>query len=119
MSSQRNMHNLALIGFMGTGKSSVGRLVASHLHFQFMDTDEWIETQTGKSISDIFKQAGEAVFRQVEKQVVSEVSQLRKYVLSTGGGLAANGGKPARPKTPGPGCFPWGLPGGVLESGWA
>src|SRR4051812_8096175 len=90
MSSQRNMHNLALIGFMGTGKSSVGRLVASHLHFQFMDTDEWIETQTGKAISDIFKQAGEAVFRQVEKQVVAEVSHFRKYVLSTGGGLAAN-----------------------------
>lgn len=68
----------------------MGRLVASHLHFQFMDTDEWIETQAGKSISEIFAQAGEAVFRQIEKQVVAEVSHFRKYVLSTGGGLAAN-----------------------------
>jgi shikimate kinase len=84
------MHNLALIGFMGTGKSSVGRLVASHIHFQFLDTDEWIENHTGKSISDIFAQAGEAVFRQIEKQVVSEISHLNKHVFSTGGGLAAN-----------------------------
>jgi shikimate kinase len=89
MSSQRNVQNLALIGFMGTGKSSVGRLVASHLHFQFMDTDEWIENHTGKSIPEIFAQAGEAVFRQFEKQVVNEVSRLCHYVISTGGGLAA------------------------------
>ncbi|MDB6030664.1 MAG: AroK [Verrucomicrobiales bacterium] len=84
------MHNLALIGFMGTGKSSVGRLVASHIHFQFIDTDEWIENHTGKSITDIFAQAGEAVFRQIEKQVVGEISHLNKHVFSTGGGLAAN-----------------------------
>lgn len=90
MSSQRIIQNLALIGFMGTGKSSVGRMVASHLHFQFMDTDEWIENHTGKSIPDIFAQAGEAVFRQLEKQVVAEISHLRRHVISTGGGLAAN-----------------------------
>ncbi|HUR45451.1 MAG TPA: shikimate kinase [Candidatus Saccharimonadales bacterium] len=90
MSVQRTMHNLALIGFMGTGKSSVGRLVASHLHFNFVDTDELIESRTGKTIADIFTQAGETVFRQIEKQVVAEISHYKKTVLSTGGGLAAN-----------------------------
>lgn len=90
MSSQRIIQNLALIGFMGTGKSSVGRMVASHLHFQFMDTDEWIEHHTGKSIPEIFAQSGEGLFRQMEKQVVNEISHLRRHVFSTGGGLAAN-----------------------------
>lgn len=90
MSNQRNIQNLALIGFMGTGKSSVGRMVASHLHFQFMDTDEWIENNTGKTIPEIFAQSGESVFRQMEKQIVDEISHLRRHVFSTGGGLAAN-----------------------------
>jgi shikimate kinase len=90
MSGQRSMQNLALIGFMGTGKSSVGRLAAAHLHFHFVDTDELIESRTGKSVTDIFAQAGEPVFRQIEKQVVAEISTYKKTVLSTGGGLAAN-----------------------------
>src|SRR3954470_14209815 len=90
MSSQRTMQNLALIGFMGTGKSSVGRLAAAHLHFRFVDTDELIESRAGRSIGDIFSQAGEAVFRGIEKQVVSELSKVQRTVISTGGGLAAN-----------------------------
>jgi len=90
MSGQRSMQNLALIGFMGTGKSSVGRLAAAHLHFHFVDTDELIESRTGKSVTDIFAQAGEPVFRQIEKQVVAEISHYKKTVLSTGGGPAAN-----------------------------
>ena len=84
------MQNLALIGFMGTGKSSVGRLVASHLHYNFVDTDELIESRTGKTIAEIFAHAGEAVFRQIEKQLVAEVSHYKKTVFSTGGGLAAS-----------------------------
>jgi shikimate kinase len=75
---------------MGTGKSSVGRLVASHLHFDFLDTDTMIEARTGLSIAEIFKQAGEPAFRELERQLVEELKARQKTVISAGGGLAAN-----------------------------
>jgi len=75
---------------MGTGKSSVGRVVASHLRFNFVDTDELIESRAGKSIADIFAQAGEPVFRELETQLVQELARAQKTVISTGGGLVAN-----------------------------
>jgi len=90
MNAPRTIHNLALIGFMGTGKSSVGRLAAAHLHFRFVDTDELIESRAGRSIGEIFLQAGESVFRGIEKQIVSELGKTQRTVISTGGGLAAN-----------------------------
>jgi shikimate kinase len=90
MSSVRQMHNIALIGFMGTGKSSVGRLLADHLHFNFLDTDELIESRTKKSVSDIFAGEGEAAFRQYEQQLVIELATRKRTVMSTGGGLGAN-----------------------------
>jgi shikimate kinase len=90
MSVPRQIQNLALIGFMGTGKSSIGRLLAVHLHFRFIDTDELIESRAGRNIADIFAQAGEEVFRGIERQVVSELTRAQRTVISTGGGLAAN-----------------------------
>ena len=87
--AQRHIENIALIGFMGTGKSSVGRMVASGLHFEFIDTDELIEERSGRKISEIFEQAGEAGFRQIEKQVVIELARARRTVIASGGGLAA------------------------------
>ena len=63
MSGTRHIHNIALIGFMGTGKSAVGRILAEQLRFTFVDTDELIEARTGKTISAIFASDGEAVFR--------------------------------------------------------
>lgn len=90
MNRQRSFKNIALIGFMGTGKSSVGRLVASHLRFDFLDTDTVIEARTGLSVPDIFKQAGEPVFRDLERQLVEELKGREKTVISAGGGLAAN-----------------------------
>jgi shikimate kinase len=88
--SARQVHNIALIGFMGTGKSSVGRLLAQHLHFKFVDTDELIESRAGRKIVEIFAQAGEEVFRGIERQVVTELGKMQRTVISTGGGLAAN-----------------------------
>lgn len=90
MTAPRHIQNLALIGFMGTGKSSVGRFVASQLHFKFVDTDELIEARAGRTISEIFAQAGEAAFRNVEAQVVEELSRMQQTVIATGGGLGAN-----------------------------
>jgi shikimate kinase len=90
VSQPRQIHNLALIGFMGTGKSSVGRMVAAQLRFDFADADQLIEARTGKRISDIFAQAGESGFRQIEKQVVADLAHLRHTVIATGGGLGAD-----------------------------
>lgn len=90
MNLDRTYSNLALIGFMGTGKSSVGQMLAHEMHFKFLDTDHWIEEQAGASITDIFKHAGESSFRELEAQVVEELGQKEGYVIATGGGLGAN-----------------------------
>ena len=90
MSGKRHIQNIALIGFMGTGKSSIGHLIAEQLHFAFVDTDELIEARTGKTISAIFANDGEAAFRQLEKEIVAELSARKRTVISTGGGLGAN-----------------------------
>ncbi|HTI99861.1 MAG TPA: shikimate kinase [Dongiaceae bacterium] len=92
MSNQRNLRNIALIGFMGTGKSTVGRLVADQLRFEFVDTDDLIEKRAGKTVRDIFAQAGEAAFRQMEKDLVTELATRSGLVISAGGGLAAQPG---------------------------
>jgi len=87
MTGPRLIRNLALIGFMGTGKSSVGRAVADSLHFTFLDTDHVIEARADKSIKDIFAQDGEPVFRDLEARIVEELTHRSKTVISTGGGL--------------------------------
>jgi shikimate kinase len=87
MTGPRQIRNLALIGFMGTGKSSVGRMVADCLHFTFLDTDHVIEARAGKPIKEIFAQDGEPAFRDWEARIVEELTHRRKTVISTGGGL--------------------------------
>jgi shikimate kinase len=99
MNGARPLHNLALIGFMGTGKSSVGQLVASHLHFAFLDSDHLIEARAGKSVSEIFAQEGEPAFRDLERRVVKELTQRKKTVISTGGGLPVDESNLASLKT--------------------
>lgn len=90
MTGTRQIRNIALIGFMGTGKSSVGRLLAEQLHYSFLDTDELIESRTGKTVSAIFAGEGEAAFRKQEQAVVAELAFRNRCVVSTGGGLGAN-----------------------------
>jgi shikimate kinase len=90
MTEGRRFANIALVGFMGTGKSTVGQLVASMLHFKFLDTDEMIERMAGKRISDIFTSDGEARFREYESQVVQQLKELDHSVFATGGGLITN-----------------------------
>jgi shikimate kinase len=92
MSVQRSIHNLALIGFMGTGKTSVGRLAAHQLGYDFVDTDELLERRAGKAITRIFAEDGEAAFREMERGLVSELANGRKKVIATGGGLAVDAG---------------------------
>ena len=90
MSTTRHIQNIALIGFMGTGKSSVGQIVAHQLHFTLLDTDQVLEARAGKTISDIFTQDGEPAFREMEKKIVAELATRKKTVISTGGGLPVN-----------------------------
>lgn len=87
MDEARSLENLALVGFMGTGKSSVGRLAAEYLRFTFLDTDELIENETGQTIAEIFAKQGEAAFRKYERDVVHALSARRQTVIAAGGGL--------------------------------
>ena len=99
MHSDRRIVNLALIGFMGAGKTSVGRQAAEQLHFEFLDTDELIESGTGRTISEIFKTDGEPAFRALERQTVAELALRDRTVISTGGGLPVNPANLASLKT--------------------
>ena len=99
MQSNRRMVNIALIGFMGTGKTSVGRLVAEQLHFHYLDTDEMIQAATGKTIPEIFSACGEPAFRALEEKVVGELAAKHGTVISCGGGLPVAGQNLASLKT--------------------
>jgi shikimate kinase len=92
MHSERRIVNLALIGFMGAGKTSVGRLVADQLRLDYLDTDELIQSRTGRTITDIFGKDGEPAFRALEQQVTEELSTHERTLIATGGGL------PTRPE---------------------
>ena len=85
----KNMkHNIILIGFMGSGKTSVGERLALKLSYEFKDTDRFIEQTVGDTISNIFKQKGEEYFRTLETNVLQELKNTMHHtVLSTGGGL--------------------------------
>jgi len=82
--------NIALFGFMGVGKSRVGRILAERLSLSFTDLDEEIEKRAGKPIPAIFEEVGEAGFRQFESVVSKEVSQRDGQVIACGGGTVLN-----------------------------
>ena len=84
------MSNIYLVGFMCSGKSTVGKLLAKELNLKFIDVDTLIEEETGQKISDIFKQKGEKYFRELEKEKIHQLSKRQGLVVSTGGGLGAD-----------------------------
>lgn len=77
--------NIVLVGFMGTGKTSTGRLLGAMLGRQFVDVDTEIEAATGMTVAEMFAR-GEAFFRQQEKAMIAQVSGRANIVISTGGG---------------------------------
>jgi len=79
-------HRIALIGFMGSGKTTVGRLVAARLGYRFLDLDVLITENAGKSIREIFDEDGEDVFRQIESDTLYSVREMNRLVIATGGG---------------------------------
>ncbi len=83
-------NNYVLIGFMGTGKSTVGKLLAATLQTDFYDVDQEIEKANGKSVQDIFSQKGEGYFRQEETRIIKALSWQQGKVLALGGGAVLN-----------------------------
>nr|MBA3770115.1 shikimate kinase [Blastocatellia bacterium] len=79
--------NLFLVGLMGAGKTTVGKLLAKHLNKQFIDSDHEIEKRTGVKINVIFELEGETRFREREESVVDELTRRQGIVLATGGGV--------------------------------
>uniref|UniRef100_UPI003217B2FC shikimate kinase n=1 Tax=uncultured Draconibacterium sp. TaxID=1573823 RepID=UPI003217B2FC len=75
-----------LIGYMGSGKSHLGRKFSSHLGMQFIDMDHYIEERNCKTIPQIFAEEGEAEFRKKERQALNELSEFTDIVIATGGG---------------------------------
>ena len=75
-----------LTGYMGCGKSTIGRKVAALMGLHFIDLDKYIEERNFKSVPDIFAQEGEAAFREKERQALLEVAEFEDIVIGTGGG---------------------------------
>jgi shikimate kinase len=82
--------NIALIGFMGVGKTAVGKALAEKVGRSFVEMDLLIEQRKGKSISDIFQQDGEAAFRELEIEVTEDISKGKNLVIACGGGVVLN-----------------------------
>ena len=84
--------NLYLVGFMGAGKTTVGRALAYRLRFQFLDTDHEIEKEEDCSIAEIFAERGEPAFRAMEKQFIERGHPRERCVVACGGGLVVQPG---------------------------
>lgn len=82
------MKRIFLVGYMGSGKTTVGQLLAKDLGYSFIDLDTYIEKRYLKKINDIFAEQGEDKFREIENRILQEVSEMDNVVVSTGGGAA-------------------------------
>ncbi len=79
--------NIVLIGFMGSGKTSIGKKLSITLKREFIDMDDFIENKEGMSINDIFKTKGEPYFRELEKELCQRFAQPKSKIIATGGGV--------------------------------
>lgn len=80
------MDNIVLCGFMGCGKSTVGKNIARKTGKQFLDMDTYIEEKAGMSVSEIFEKYGESGFRDMEHEACKELSEKSGYIIASGGG---------------------------------
>src|SRR5437899_11733989 len=104
--------NIILVGFMGAGKSVCGRVLARRLGRCFVETDDVIVAGEGRSIPEIFRDAGEPRFRQLEADTLESLKLKSGEVIATGGGLPCREGRMARLREPGTGV---GVDGDVRE----
>lgn len=84
------MKNIYLVGFMGVGKTAVGKILAKRLKLQFIEMDEVIEKEENKPITEIFATKGEPYFRKLESNLLKKISEESNNVVSCGGGLICN-----------------------------
>jgi shikimate kinase len=82
--------NIALIGFMGAGKTTIAKALAKRINREFVELDSLIEREAGKSITDIFSQYGEIAFRELEIKVTKDISSYKNTVIACGGGIVLN-----------------------------
>lgn len=82
--------NIVMLGMMGSGKTSLGRMLARQIGYGFLDLDEWIEKKSKKKISEIFEKSGEQHFRELEKKAVDQIAGIKNHVISIGGGALAS-----------------------------
>ncbi len=81
------MNNIFLIGYRCTGKTSVGKELSAKLSYPFIDADEFLVKEDGRSISEIVAQEGWGALRKKEKEIIEKICKLDKYIVSTGGGV--------------------------------
>jgi len=81
------LKNIVLLGFMGTGKTAVGKRIAEKLEMEYLDIDDAIEKEAGMSISEIFSRFGEEHFRDLESEIAEKVSEYKNKVIAGGGGI--------------------------------
>ncbi|MBU62124.1 MAG: shikimate kinase [Opitutae bacterium] len=110
-----NKPNLYLVGFMGTGKSTVGRRVAEKLGFRFIDVDKAIEKEEGLSITELFAQRGEEAFRKLERNFIESGHPDSNCIVSCGGGLSVPEGMPELLKEKGIVVCLWATPEVIYE----
>ena len=82
--------NVILCGFMGCGKSTIGKALSKKTNYKFIDLDEYIENSQKMRISDIFDKFGEDEFRKIESQSINEICKLENHIISLGGGAVLN-----------------------------
>ena len=85
------MRPIYLIGYMGCGKSTLGKALAARCDIRFVDMDDYIESRAGKSIREIFASEGEAVFREMERNTLNELAEMPNAVIACGGGTPCFG----------------------------
>ena len=92
------MSSVVLVGFMGTGKTTVGKMLARRLDKSFVDIDSLIEEKLGMTISQIFDRYGEPYFRKIEKEMIGDISKRNNLVVAAGGGAVLDDAKVANLK---------------------
>ena len=85
-----NLKRIVLIGFRGTGKSTIGKLLAKKLEWKYLSTDQQIEERVGTTISDIVERKGWKYFRKLETQVIEKLKSSQNMIIDTGGGIVEN-----------------------------
>ena len=114
-SSEKNKPNLYLVGMMGTGKSTIGKVLADQLSMNFLDSDESIEESYGQSISEIFTQKGEDFFRNLEQKFITSGHHDHNLIVSCGGGLCIRPGMMELLKSKGKVICLWASPETLLQ----